>query len=137
MAGSIARQRFTALLLGVFAALALTLAAVGIYGLVAFSLAQRTREMGLRIALGARRGQVLGAAMRRGLVATGAGIAVGLGVSLAAARLLRGQLYGIGPNDAVTYVVVVAALFVTSVVAAYLPARRATRIAPAEALRQD
>ena len=103
VAGSIARQRFTALLLAVFAALALLLAAIGVYGVVAFSLAQRTREIGLRIALGAGRREVLLAAMRRGLASSGAGIVVGLVASLGAGRLLRSQLFGVGPADPATY----------------------------------
>jgi putative ABC transport system permease protein len=137
VAGSIARQRFTALLLAVFAALALLLAAIGVYGVVAFSLAQRTREIGLRIALGAGRREILLAAMRRGLASSGAGIVVGLVASLGAGRLLRSQLFGVGPADPATYVAVVAVLLLTAVAAAYLPVRRATRIAPAEALRQE
>jgi putative ABC transport system permease protein len=137
VAGSIASQRFMALLLGAFAGLALVLASVGVYGVVAFSLAQRTREIGLRIALGADRGQVLSAAMRRGLVASGAGIMVGLVASFAVGRLLRAQLHGIAAHDPTTYAMVVATLLAAALLAAWLPARRATRIEPSAALRQE
>jgi predicted permease len=137
VAGSIAQERFTTLLLAIFAGLALVLACVGVYGVVAYTLAQHTREFGIRIALGADRRQVVLAAMGRGLSFTIGGVAVGLILSLATGRLLQAQLYGIGPTDLGTYASAGTVLLGVALLATYLPARRATRVAPTDALRQE
>ena len=135
MTGSVRRPRFYAVLLGIFAGIAGVLAAVGIYGLLTFSVTQRTREMGVRIALGAQPREVVRLIMRHGVLLTIIGIAGGIAGALALARFLTGMLFGLTPLDPSTYVVV--ALFFTAVAmaAAYLPARRATKIDPVIALR--
>ena len=132
-----ARTRFGALLLGVFAALALLLASVGVYGMMAYAVLRRTREIGIRIALGAQRADVLRLVMRDGVVLTLSGLALGLAGALAATRVLRSQLYGVGPFDLFTFVVVSALLAVVALLANYIPARRATRVDPLVALRYE
>jgi putative ABC transport system permease protein len=137
MTGSVRRPRFYAVLLGIFAGTAGVLAAVGIYGLLTFSVTQRTREMGVRIALGAQPREVVRLIMRHGVLLTIIGIAGGIAGAVSLARFLRGMLFGLTPLDPSTYVVV--ALFFTAVAmaAAYLPARRATKIDPVIALRYE
>jgi putative ABC transport system permease protein len=137
MTGSVRRPRFYAVLLGIFAGIAGVLAAVGIYGLLTFSVTQRTREMGVRIALGAEPREVVRLIMRHGVLLTIIGIAGGIAGALALARFLSGMLFGLTPLDPSTYVVV--ALFFTAVAmaAAYLPARRATKVDPVIALRYE
>jgi putative ABC transport system permease protein len=135
VAASLATPRLTGFLLGAFAAVALALAAVGIYGVLAYVVSQRTQEIGIRLALGADRSQVLGMVLRYGLFLAGAGIAVGLIGAAVLTRLMRGLLYEVGPGDPITFVVVTAALMAVAMVAALLPARRATRVSPLIALR--
>jgi putative ABC transport system permease protein len=134
---SIATPRFTALLVGSFAALALLLAGFGLYGVMAYSVAQRGREIGIRMALGAQardvRALVVGQALRMGA----AGLAVGLVGALLATRVLESLLFGISASDPITFAAVSAALITVLVVAAYLPARRATRVDPMVALRTE
>ncbi|HEV8337699.1 MAG TPA: ABC transporter permease [Candidatus Polarisedimenticolia bacterium] len=134
---SVAQPRFRALLLGAFAGLALALAAVGIYGLTAHVVAQRTREIGIRIALGARRSDVLALIVGDGLRPVGVGMAVGLAGTFALTRLLASLLFGVKPADLSTFTAVSFLLGVVTLLACYLPARRATRIDPAVALRDE
>jgi predicted lysophospholipase L1 biosynthesis ABC-type transport system permease subunit len=141
LAGHVARatasERFSMVLLSVFGGLALALAAVGIYGIVAQSVAGRTREIGLRLALGARPAGVLGLVFRQGFAIAGVGLAAGAVGALAATRVLRTQLYGISPSDPGTLVGAVAVLGAVAAFAIWLPARRAARVAPMEALRHE
>ena len=134
---SIARQRFSMLLLAVFAALALTLAAIGIYGVMSYSVAQRTHELGIRAALGATATDitrlVLGQGMRLALLGVGAGLLAALGLT----RLLRTLVFGVGVTDPLTFVLVTLLLMAVSVVACCIPARRATQVDPLVALRCD
>jgi ABC-type antimicrobial peptide transport system permease subunit len=131
----IAQERFALLLVGSFAGLALALAAVGIYGVLAYLVSQRTHEIGIRLAVGADRAQVLGMVLRQGLSLAAAGIVVGLIGAFALTRLMRGLLYQVGPNDPTTFAAVTAALLLVALLASFLPARRATRVSPVIALR--
>lgn len=134
---STARQRFYAVVLGVFAVVAALLAAIGIYGVLAYAVVQRTQEIGVRVALGARRGQVVTLVMRRGLVLATAGIAIGLVAAATGARSLQSMLFGIEPLDAVTFAQVAILFAAVALLASYLPARRATAVDPIIALRND
>ena len=130
-----ATPRLTGFLLGVFAAIALALAAVGIYGVLAYLVSQRTQEIGIRVALGADRSQVLGMVLRQGLSLAAAGIVAGLFGAFALTRLMGSLLYEVRPNDPMTFVAVAAALLLIALLASFLPARRATRVSPMIALR--
>jgi putative ABC transport system permease protein len=134
---SIAQPRLTALLLSVFAALALILAAVGIYGVMAYSVTQRTHEMGLRMALGARASDVLALVVGQGMLLAGAGIVLGLAGAFAMTRVLEKFLWGVRPTDTFTFIVVSLLLVAVALLASYLPARRATRVDPMVALRYE
>ena len=134
---STARQRFYAVLLGIFAAVAGLLAAIGIYGVLAYAVVQRTQEIGVRMALGAERRQVLALILRRGLLVSVAGITVGLVGAFAGARYMQSMLFGVEPRDPGTFVAVAAAFAVVAMIASYLPARRATKVDPMVALRAD
>jgi putative ABC transport system permease protein len=134
-AADLARPRFTMLLLAAFASAALLLAAIGLYGVIAFWVTQRTREIGVRVALGAQYRDVLKLVMRRGAVLILAGLAIGIAATLAFGRVLSGLLYGIKPNDAATLVAAALLLTVVAMLASYVPARRAARIDPLTALR--
>ena len=134
---SVAGQRFNALLLGVFAALALILAAIGIFGVINYSVAQRTHELGIRIALGAQRSDVFRLVIGDGLLLVLVGVALGAGGAYALTRLLRGLLFGVSPTDALTYAIVSALVIGVSLFACYLPGRRATKVDPLEALRYE
>jgi putative ABC transport system permease protein len=124
-------------LLGIFAAMALLLAAVGVYGVISHSVTERTREIGVRMALGARHGDVVRMILRQGLLLVVTGVAVGVLGSVAATQLIRGFLYGVTPTDPVTYTAVAAILIGVALVAIYLPALRASRVDPAVTLRQE
>ncbi|MFP2929296.1 FtsX-like permease family protein, partial [Pyxidicoccus sp. 3LG] len=134
---SVSRTRFIALLLALFGGAGLTLAAVGIYGVLAFAVARRTREMGIRMALGARRVDVLGLVVKQGLRLTAVGVVLGTLGALAAGRLLHGLLYGVSAADPLTFLSVVAVLGAVALLASYLPARRATSVDPVTALRSE
>jgi len=123
--------------LGTLALIAFLLSAVGVYGVMAYSVAQRTLEMGIRMALGAQRGTVLGLVLRRGAMITGAGILIGLVISLGVTRLLSFFLFGVSPYDAVAFTTVTLLLAATGMFASWLPALRATRVDPIKALRAD
>jgi predicted permease len=136
-ASSTARERFYAVLLGVFASVAALLAAIGIYGVLAYAVVQRTQEIGVRVALGAQRAQVMTLVMRRGLILTAIGLVLGLAGAAASARYLQSLLFGIAPLDATTFIQVAVAFTAITMLASFLPARRATTIDPIVALRQD
>ena len=134
---SLAERRFSMILLGSFAGLALVLASVGIYGVISYAVGQRTNEIGIRIALGARRLDILrlilGGAGKLALI----GVAVGLFSALVLARLMGNLLYGVGPRDPITFIAVPAILISVALLASYLPARRATKVDPMTALRYE
>lgn len=132
-----ASPRLTAVLLAVFAGVALAITITGIGGLIAFSVSQRTREIGIRMALGARPGSVLTLVLRQGLELVAAGVAIGLIGSLAFTRFFRAMLFEVTPGDPITFALVIVAVVITTVVATVLPARRAARIDPVEALRSE
>ena len=134
---TMAPSSFTGLLLAAFAVLAVVLAAVGIYGLLSYLVSQRTREIGIRMAIGASQRDVRALIVRKGLLLTGAGVVGGLTLALAATRLMRALLYGVGPFDLATFATVPAILLVVALLASYLPAARATRVSPLLALRSD
>ncbi len=135
VAAALATPRLTGFLLGAFAAIALALAAVGIYGVLAYLVSQRTQEIGIRLAIGADRSQVLGMVLRQGLSLAAVGIVVGLIGAFALTRLMQSLLYEVRPNDPITFVAVAAALLLIALMASFLPARRATRVSPMIALR--
>jgi predicted permease len=136
-ARSVATQRFNMLLLGLFAGLGLLLAGVGIYGVVAYSVAQRTNEIGLRIALGAQAGDVVRLILKHGLALALAGVALGAAASFGLTRLMKGFLFGVGATDPLTFVAVALSLILVALVACWIPARRATKVDPMIALRYE
>ena len=137
LGGWMAQKRFLFVLAGVFAGAALTLAAVGIYGLLAFAVARRTQEIGVRVALGAQRGDVLRLILGEGARLAAIGVAVGIGVSLAVTRLMSSLLFGVEATDPMTYAAVAVLLAAVALFASYVPARRAMRVDPIVALRYE
>jgi predicted permease len=137
VADSISRPRFTTFLLVLFAGLALTLAAVGIYGVLSYAASRRTHEIGVRVALGARPADVLGLVLRQAVAMAGAGVALGLLGALALTRLLRGQLYGVSATDPLTYAGLACFTITVVLLATWVPARRAARVDPLVALRVE
>jgi putative ABC transport system permease protein len=134
---SVAPRRFYAVVVGALATVAALLAAIGVYGVLAYAVAQRTQEIGVRVALGARRGQVLTLVLRRGLLLAAVGIGIGLAGAFASARYLEGMLYGVTPLDPITFVLVGVAFMTVAALASYFPARRATLVDPIVALRSE
>jgi putative ABC transport system permease protein len=132
---SLAKPRLYAVVLGAFAAFALTIAAVGLFGVLSYSVAQRTREIGLRTALGARPGAIVGLVVRQACAVAASGIGIGLAMAMAAVKALSTQLYGIDPYDVPTFVAVALALGLMALIAAVTPAHRAARVDPLTALR--
>jgi ABC-type antimicrobial peptide transport system permease subunit len=136
-ADSMAQTSFALVMLAIASTVALLLGSVGIYGMIAYVATQRTREIGIRMALGAQTGDVRRLFLRHGLLLTGAGIAVGIGIALALTRAMSALLFGVSPMDPMTYVAVAVSLTTVALLATYLPARRASRVDPAVALRAD
>ncbi len=137
LATQLAQPRFNMVLLAVFAGIAMILAGIGIYGVIAYSVTQRTREFGIRMALGAQRGQMLGMVLRQSLILVAVGLAIGLAAALAATRVMSTLLYGVGANDSSIYLAVVFLLGGAALLASYIPARRAMRVDPMIALRYE
>jgi putative ABC transport system permease protein len=135
--GAVAMRQFNMTLLSVFAGLALLLAAIGIYGVIAYSVTQRTHEIGVRMALGAKRRDVLRLVMHQVMVLAGLGIAFGIAGALALTRLLEGYLYQVKPTDPWTLSAACAVLAIVAIMASYLPARRAASVDPMQALRTE
>jgi len=124
-------------LIGVFAGVALLLALVGLYGVQSYLVARRTREIGIRMAMGAETGTVLAGVLRSGLAMGGIGVVIGVGAALGLTRLMRGFLVGVAPNDPLVFATVPVLLLVACAVASFLPALRASRVNPVEALQQE
>jgi putative ABC transport system permease protein len=137
IATRMAQPRLYTVLIGCFALTAVLLAAIGLYGVLAYAVGQRTREIGIRLALGAKRGEVLRMVMSQAGKLVIAGVAIGLVAAVLASRLLRAQLFEVAPTDTVTYLLVAMGLLIVSLLASWIPARRASRIDPMTALRQD
>jgi ABC-type antimicrobial peptide transport system permease subunit len=134
---SMARTSFTLVMLCVAGAMALLLGIVGIYGVIAYSVSQRTREIGIRMALGAQRPSLTALFVRQGLQLTGIGIACGLIVAFISMRLMSSILFNVSPVDPITYIVITVGVVVTAYLACYLPSRRAATVDPVHALRAE
>jgi ABC-type antimicrobial peptide transport system permease subunit len=134
---SVSRQRFLSLLLGIFAAVALALAAIGTYGILSYMVTERQREIGIRMALGAGSGQVVRLVLGQGLGMAIVGIGLGVVGALALSRLTTSLLYGVSPADPVTFGAVAAVIALVAMVACVVPTRRATRVDPLAAIRME
>ena len=137
MSDALARQNFNMLLLTIFAAIALLLAAIGIYGLMSYSVEQRVQEIGIRIALGAGSGNVLRMIVFQGMKLVSAGVIIGLGAAYGITRFLGSLLYGVKATDPATFSVVTVVIMLVAAFATFVPARRASTIAPFDALRHQ
>jgi putative ABC transport system permease protein len=137
MAKSVAPRRFNLLLLGVFALVGLALACVGLYGVMSYTVTQRTREIGVRMAMGAQRGDVLRLVIREGMKLAFIGALLGLGGALALTRLLKTLLFGVSATDPLTFIVITAALIIVALLACWIPARRAASLDPLVSLRVE
>ena len=137
LAQSVAKARFTTVAFGLFAALALLLATIGLYGVMASATQQRTREIGIRMALGASGGTVRGMILKQGMRVVGPAILLGAVISVALAGVLRSMVFEVSPNDPGTFVLVAALLTATATLACWIPARRASAVDPVEAIRAE
>jgi putative ABC transport system permease protein len=137
LSASLARQRFSTTMLGAFALFALILAAIGVYGVISYMVAQSTHDIGLRVALGAQPGNITSMVVRQGMELAFTGIVLGLAGAFGLTRLMATLLFGVGATDAVTFAVVPVLLIAIAFGATYIPARRATRIDPIVALRDE
>ena len=135
VAGAVARQRFSMLLLAVFAAVALVLAAVGIYGVMSYSVAQQTHEIGIRMALGAQRSDILRMTVKQGLRLVGLGLIIGLAAAFTLTRVMASLLFGISATDPITFITISIVLLAVAMLASYIPSVRAMRVDPMVALR--
>jgi putative ABC transport system permease protein len=135
MSASTARRQFALSLMAIFAVSALLLAALGLYGVMAFGVSQRAQEFGIRLALGAKPRDILGLAFRPGLMLTATGTIVGLGASIVVTRLMASLLFGVSASDPMTFAVVPVLLGIVTMAACFIPARRATLVSPMEALK--
>ena len=134
---SLARTSFTLVMLGIAAAMALALGVIGIYGVISYAVSQRTREIGIRMALGAQKGELRLMFMRSALALTGIGVIFGLGAAATATQLMRTLLFGVSPLDPLSFAVVPIILILAAAIASFLPASRATAINPVEALKAE
>jgi putative ABC transport system permease protein len=137
IANSMGQRRFAMMLLGLFAVMALVLASIGIYGVMSYSVTQRSHEIGIRMALGAARQAVLGMVMRQGLLLVGVGVGIGVLGALGLTRLITSQLFGVRPTDPTTFIFVALTLTGVAALATLVPALRATRVDPVVALREE
>jgi putative ABC transport system permease protein len=135
MSASTARRQFALSLMAIFAVSALLLAALGLYGVMAFVVSQRAQEFGIRLALGAKPRDILGLAFRPGLMLTATGTIVGLGASIVVTRLMASLLFGVSASDPMTFAVVPVLLGIVTMAACFIPARRATRVSPMDVLK--
>jgi putative ABC transport system permease protein len=132
-----ARPRFSLIVLGIFACTGIVLVAFGVYGVLAYTISQQTREIAIRMALGGERGHVVRMVLRLGLQLVGAGLIIGIAASLATNRLLESQLWNTSPHDPMTFAAVIAAIVTIAALACWVPARRAVRVEPMVALRHE
>jgi ABC-type antimicrobial peptide transport system permease subunit len=132
-----ARTSFTLLMLGVAGAMALLLGTVGIYGVIAYSVSQRTREIGIRMALGAQRREIFTLILGQGVMMVGFGLVCGIALAFGSARVLRSMLYQVSSTDVLAYLLVAVSLTGATILACYFPARRAMKLNPMEALRTE
>jgi ABC-type antimicrobial peptide transport system permease subunit len=137
VSASLAPRRFVVTLLGIFAGLALLMAVIGLYGVISYSVTQRTQEIGIRMALGAEASGVLSLVIGQGMQLAGIGAAIGLFASLGFSRLLKNQLFQVSAFDPLTFIVTALVLIAAALLATYIPARRATRVDPMVALRYE
>jgi putative ABC transport system permease protein len=136
-AASIGRPRFIMTLLAMFAGIAIVMAIVGLYGVIAFGVGERTREIGVRVALGAQRRDIARLVVSDALILGAIGVVSGLGISVATSRALQSLLYGVRPADTLTFAATGASMLAAALAAAWLPARRATRLDPVAAIRSE
>jgi putative ABC transport system permease protein len=137
LAEQVASRRFNLALLGLFAFLAVVLAAVGVYGVMAYAVAQRTHEIGIRVALGAEQFDVMRPVLGQGIILTALGVSIGFAGALALTRFLSSLLYGVKPTDPLTFIAVALIMTAVALLASFIPARRATKVDPMIALRYE
>jgi putative ABC transport system permease protein len=137
LAESVAPRRFQTLLFGLFAAVALVIATVGIYGVISYAASQRTHEIGIRVALGARRADILWMVIRRGMSLTLIGVTIGLAAAIALTRVMKNLLFNVSATDPATFSIIVLLLISVAILASYIPARRATKVDPLQSILSE